>query len=1190
MAISAPSASGAAAPTPNRLIDSPWFALLWAAIRRLLFALLVLLAIVFATFLGMDMAQGKALLPSVQDSIVNTGGYGVDLLHGELGIGAAVGALRNPQPVSSFLGRVFLRSLGLLGVSLLFATLVGGTLGLLAAGRRQGGRAMTLILASIVGVSAPSFFVALFLQILAIRYTRWTGTRLLPVGGFGWDAHLILPGLVLAARPVAQIARMTYVAVGQILETDYIRTATSKGLHRNLIWARHILSNATVPILTTIGLSLRFSLASLPVVELFFGWSGAGQTLLRAIARQDRNTTVALLLCFGALFLLVNLLLDLAYQFLDPRLRQDQLHSVDLVSPGLGGSPVRWLMAVLGDWRHRVGGLVINVARWVRRSPVHPSAQSLVPDPDPPHLNWALWRRATLGNLPLLLGGLLLAGLLGIYLFGPQLSPHSPFTLQGIEYVDGDLIVPPFAPDRVHPWGTDVLGRDIMSLVLAGAQQTLSLAGLAVLARLGLGMILGALAGWFHGRWPDRLILAGAEIIAAFPVLLLAMLLILSLGIRGGFQPFLIGLSLVGWTEIMQFVRSEVLRTRPQPFVESAVAVGAGSPRILWRHLLPNLMPALISLTALEMGAVLMLLGELGFVGIFLGGGAFASVNAEGSAFQFSDVPEWGALLSNVRLYARVYPWTALYPSLSFFVAILGFNFFGEGLRHYVETTGARFSPLWARYLWLGLLVLLLGAGWVRTNTGPLPFYRQQALTFSGEEASAHVQTLAAPELGGRSLGGAGASQSADYIAQKFEDLGLQRAGENQTWFQGVERDFTRLTETPSLVLDGNGPPLTFGADFAASVTGWQGWGDGDGPVTLLMAGPLSGRAGRQGQPTAALRDLDFADGILMLLSNRDALRLAAVPHAGMLIVGDPDTHFNQIQSYPPGRSASGMGPPTLLISEETANRIVASTAQNVAQLRRQADGLTLDQVQTVETGRHAQITLSGQVERQVPAVNVIGHLPATEGQGLGGELVVVMAPYDSPPAFPDGISTPGANDNGSGVALLLEIARAMQVSDYQPYRTFLFVAYSGEGYRDGAALYPPDVREFLAARQGFAANFDVVAAVDLRGVGGGSGERLSINAGASTRLADLFSLAARRVNTPVTRTAMADLGALFDDVSTPMRTQQAIPLVVVQWEGWAQLARTPQDTVGRVDPQKLERAGRAVTLALMVMGREVDY
>ena len=258
----------------------------WLA-GRLFFALLVLLAIVLLTFFGLDMARGSPLGPAAANSLEQSRFYLTNVLQGELGVTAAASPTALSLPVAEVLPAIVGRSLGLLGVSLLLASLVGVAAGLYAARWRHSNRSLGLILASIAGVSAPSFFVALLLQIAAITWTRRTGSALVPVGGFGWDKHLILPALVLAARPIAQITRVTFVTVGDILGQDYVRTAYSKGLRGYHIRLHHVLRNAAVPILTTVGLSLRFMLSSLPVVEFFFGWPGAGFTLLRAISERD---------------------------------------------------------------------------------------------------------------------------------------------------------------------------------------------------------------------------------------------------------------------------------------------------------------------------------------------------------------------------------------------------------------------------------------------------------------------------------------------------------------------------------------------------------------------------------------------------------------------------------------------------------------------------------------------------------------------------------------------------------------------------------------------------------------------------------------------------------------------------------------------------------------------------------------
>jgi len=126
---------------------------------------------------------------------------------------------------------------------------------------------------------------------------------------------------VLAMRPLAQLSRITFNALSEAAHQDYVRTARAKGLPGRQVWIDHILPNAAVPILTALGVSLRFSLGSLPVVEFFFGWPGLGAALLNAIGARQTPLVITLALALGLTFMLVNLLLDIAYRWIDPRLR-----------------------------------------------------------------------------------------------------------------------------------------------------------------------------------------------------------------------------------------------------------------------------------------------------------------------------------------------------------------------------------------------------------------------------------------------------------------------------------------------------------------------------------------------------------------------------------------------------------------------------------------------------------------------------------------------------------------------------------------------------------------------------------------------------------------------------------------------------------------------------------------------------
>jgi peptide/nickel transport system permease protein len=143
------------------------------------------------------------------------------------------------------------------------------------------------------------------------------------IAGFGWDFdHMLLPVLVLVARPLAYLTRSSFISVGRVMEEDFIRTAHSKGLRMMDVVNVHALRNVAVPVLTAVGVSLRFSLGVLPIVEFFFVWPGMGLRMLEAIQLRQTVTVVTLAVALGFTFLAINLLLDVVYRIVDPRLRE----------------------------------------------------------------------------------------------------------------------------------------------------------------------------------------------------------------------------------------------------------------------------------------------------------------------------------------------------------------------------------------------------------------------------------------------------------------------------------------------------------------------------------------------------------------------------------------------------------------------------------------------------------------------------------------------------------------------------------------------------------------------------------------------------------------------------------------------------------------------------------------------------
>lgn len=289
--------------------------------------LAVIIGIIALTNLGLAFAEGARIKRPVHETLgraaENTGRLLASAARGDLGPTTINSQLGNREtPLRDVVAATYPRSLGLIAIAVGVGAAIGLPVGVAMAVRRRSrfvGAAWAL---TIVGVSAPSFVVALTLQLAFVDFYGRTGIRLTPVQGFGWDNHLILPMLVLAARPLAYTAEVTSTALGAALDQDFVRTAMAKGLTRPSVVLGHALRSSLAPALTGVAVSLRFALSSLPVVELFFNWQGLGQFMLVAIQRQEHVATAVLALCLGLTFLAVNLLLELSYRLVDPRLRE----------------------------------------------------------------------------------------------------------------------------------------------------------------------------------------------------------------------------------------------------------------------------------------------------------------------------------------------------------------------------------------------------------------------------------------------------------------------------------------------------------------------------------------------------------------------------------------------------------------------------------------------------------------------------------------------------------------------------------------------------------------------------------------------------------------------------------------------------------------------------------------------------
>jgi len=232
------------------------------------------------------------------------------LIRGDLGLSAATRA-----PVIEEI-QIRMRATVMLAVtSILLATLVGMTAGIVSATRQYSALDYTVMGVALFGVSIPVFWLGLMLMLLFSVYLHW-----LPAGGFGGPAHFVLPTVALSAFSVAIIARMTRSSLLETFNQDYVRTAHAKGVQRRAVVLRHALKNALIPILTVIGLQFGALLGGAILTETTFAWPGMGRLLVSAIGARDYPVIQGIVFTFALLFAAVNLVVDLLYAYVDPRI------------------------------------------------------------------------------------------------------------------------------------------------------------------------------------------------------------------------------------------------------------------------------------------------------------------------------------------------------------------------------------------------------------------------------------------------------------------------------------------------------------------------------------------------------------------------------------------------------------------------------------------------------------------------------------------------------------------------------------------------------------------------------------------------------------------------------------------------------------------------------------------------------
>ncbi|MCB9894609.1 MAG: ABC transporter permease subunit [Planctomycetes bacterium] len=621
---------------------------------------------------------------------------------------------RTNRPVLDELKEKVPATIELTVFAMLFASVVGISLGILAAIKPRTIWDFICLGFALIGVSMPIFWLGFLVQKAfaggldlfpfgdRLDIAKWP-TFHSDSGFFLYDAlfvyqnaeltfdvlhHLMLPAMVLATVPMALIARMTRANMLEVLDQDYIRTARAKGLSNRPVILRHAMRNALIPVITAIGTQFGYLLGGAVLTETIFSWPGLGRYVIDAIDVLDAKPLQASVMLIAVVFISVNLLTDLSYAIIDPRLRHGGAKGSESTS-GVGWLKFGpWALAGVPWFALLVLVLVTSTGRVPADALTKPwvIVLVLIGLEIAALIVWLIVSGAIL-QLLTAVRDLSLVGLAHGWEIAadgfkflrkhkPALAGMSLILLMVVAAVGAPLIAP-FDPmeglNRFHEpvssqfWlGTDSQGRDLFSRLVFGARTTLLVALAATLLSLVLGTLIGALAGYFGGA-VDSFLMRAIDFMMSFPSFLLAVVTVAVLG--KSLENLIWAVGIVGIPLFARQVRAEALRVKSLEYVEAARSLGFGHVRILARTVLPNCLSPIIVLGTLGMGSAILDVAGLAFLG--LGGDPF--------------VPEWGLILKHGWDESSKGAFQVGVAGACILGTVLGFNLLGDGLRDWLD-------------------------------------------------------------------------------------------------------------------------------------------------------------------------------------------------------------------------------------------------------------------------------------------------------------------------------------------------------------------------------------------------------------------------------------------------------------------------------------------------------------------------
>ena len=550
---------------------------------------------------------------------------------------------------------------------------------------------------SLIGMSMPAFWLGLLLMLWFSLNLQW-----FPTGGNREGIRsLILPAICCAMSLMALCARQTRSSMLDALNSDFLRTARAKGAPEDIVIRKHALGNAMIPIITTIGTQICVMLAGSAVVEQVFAWPGVGRMLVEGVNTRDAPVILGCTIMTTIMYVIVMLLVDLAYALVDPRIKSQYIgkkrsrpgaapEAKKLVVPdiapetaaaALDSSEKANAVGPLDGESPESGEVLISQAEadagnsgysdsadidysgardYVTRryesivqSDTTGNAAEVIKQYKKRSQMGEIWHRLIRNK----------SSLTGIIILGVVFSIAIASLFISYESVTSSNMSARYeAPSWQYPFGTDNIGRNAFLRVLYGSRYSIIIGFGSVLLSVIVGVLLGSIAG-YYGGWIDNIVMRISDTLASIPGLMLGMVIMVVLGMK--MHNLIIAVGISGITHFIRMSRASILTVKGNEYVEAARAVGFSDLRIIVTQVLPNGLSPIMVQTTISLGFSIMVAAALSFLGFGIP----------------APIPEWGGLVSAGRETARTTPWLMTFPGLAIMILVLGFNLLGDGLR-----------------------------------------------------------------------------------------------------------------------------------------------------------------------------------------------------------------------------------------------------------------------------------------------------------------------------------------------------------------------------------------------------------------------------------------------------------------------------------------------------------------------------